>query len=54
MLTLKLSNKKILSTKCSRRFVHNLGQPNQPYDAAYGSIRCEAVAKTVLNELAKT
>lgn len=37
----KACGQKILNAKCSRRVVHNLGQPDQPYDAAYGSTRCE-------------
>lgn len=39
----KACGQKILSAKCTRRLVHNLGQPNQPYDAAHGSNRCEKV-----------
>lgn len=47
----KACGQRILNAKCSRRLVHNLGQPDQPYDAAYGSIRCEKADGKPLAEL---
>lgn len=38
-------------SRCENRLIHNLGDPNQLYDAAYGSVRCENSSGKPLPEL---